>query len=310
MKVCLVQVPYHAGDERAGSAGGPRRCIEAGAAERLAAAGHQVRVAEVNRKAPFRDTVSASLDVCLGLANQVRQAIRGAEFPLVLAGGCDASKGILSGIDHRAGGVVWFDAHGDFNTPDSTISGFFPGMSMAVITGHCYGNAWAQLGNADPVAETHVVMAGVRQLDPLERELLAASAIQVVHWQNGRPQGSLTACLDALAQRVKDVYVHIDMDALDPGVAPGVVDQPVVGGISLEQLEDAIDAISARFRITAAALATYNPERDQGERTLQSALRIIEIIGRVSAGSDRPRSGGRQDPGHMPGSPDRGPWAR
>ncbi len=76
------------------------------------------------------------------------------------------------------------------------------------------------------------------------------------------------------------MYLHIDMDALDPEVAPGVVDQPVPGGLSLEQLEDALNGVAERFRIKAAALATYNPDRDQNDRTLRTALRILEMLGR------------------------------
>ncbi len=198
----------------------------------------------------------------------------------MLAGGCDASKGILSGFDHRSCGVVWFDAHADFNTPESTVTGYFPGMSMAVITGHCYGGAWSQLGNASPVSEADVVMLGVREVDLAEQERLRRSAIQVVGWEAGKPQASVMACLDRLAGRVEGVYLHIDMDALDPEVAPGVIDQPVPGGLSLEQLEDALNGVAERFRIKAAALATYNPDRDQNDRTLGTALRILEMLGR------------------------------
>ncbi len=280
VQVCLILVPYHAGDDRAGSSRGPGRCLEAGAEQRLAAAGVRVRVEEVERGAPFRDSVSASLAVCGQLARAVGEAVTAGDFPLVLAGGCDASKGILSGLDHRSCGVVWFDAHADFNTPESTITGYFPGMSMAVITGHCYGRAWSQLGNANPVSEADVLMLGVRAVDPAERERLRRSAIQVVGWEAGKPQASVPACLDTLAGRVEGVYLHIDMDALDPELAPGVVDQPVPGGLSLEQLEDALNGVAERFRIKAAALATYNPDRDQNDRTLRTALRILEMLGR------------------------------
>jgi arginase family enzyme len=89
------------------------------------------------------------------------------------------------------------------------------------------------------------------------------------------------ASLDALAEHVPEVYVHVDLDALDPLVAPGIVDHPVPGGLSLADLEAALEGVRQRFRIRAATLATYNPARDEGERTLRVALRIIE---RVAAG--------------------------
>jgi len=138
MQVCLIQVPYMIGDEHQGGSKGPQRYVQAGAEKLMAARGVAVTVERIERGKPFRDSSSASLAVNKELAAIVRQAIEAGQLPLVLAGSCDVGMGILSGFDHAGCGVVWIDAHGDFNTPESTISGFFAGMSVAVITGHCY----------------------------------------------------------------------------------------------------------------------------------------------------------------------------
>jgi arginase len=278
MKICLIQVPYMAGDERAGSSRGPDRYMAAGAERIVTTKGHFARTVRVERAGAFRDTASASLAVCGDLARLVRQAVGAGEFPFVLAGGCDASKGILSGFDHASTGVVWFDAHGDFNTPESTITGYFPGMSLAVITGHCYRAAWAQIGNAEPIPDGATLLIGVRDLDPAEREHLEASAINVVPWSDKRPQADLQHALDGLAARVDEIYLHIDVDVLDPTIAPGVVDRPVPGGLSLEQAEDAIRAVTSRFALRAVDLAVFNPDLDEGDRTLRAGLRIIEVL--------------------------------
>ena len=121
-------------------------------------------------------------------------------------------------------------------------------------------------------------MLGVRDLDPAERERLEQSEIQVVNWHEGKPQANVNAALDRLARRAEEVYVHIDLDALDPAVAPGIVDLQVPGGISAEQMDEAIRGVVARFRIRAAVVATYNPDLDQDEKTLRAALRIIELL--------------------------------
>ena len=204
----------------------------------------------------------------------------------MLAGGCDVSKGILSGFDHAGCGVVWFDAHGDFNTPETTVSGYFDGMSLAVITGQCYRNYWAQIGHSTPIAESATLMVGVRDLDPAEKERLDHSAIQVVKWREGKPQSDLQTALDKLAQCVPEVYLHIDMDSLDPQVAPGVVFDPVSGGLSLEDMEEAIRAVFVRFRVRACTLAVYNPERDQDDNTLRAGLRIIEVLAESAKAQD------------------------
>jgi arginase family enzyme len=124
-------------------------------------------------------------------------------------------------------------------------------------------------------------MAGVRDLDPAERKRFDRSSIQVVQWRDGKPGADVRSALDRLAQRVTEVYLHIDidMDSLDPRVAPGVVIAPVPGGISLEDMEDAIRAVFARFRVRAATLAVYDPDHDEGDRTLRTALRLIDTLG-------------------------------
>ena len=293
--VCLVLVPYMAGDDRHSASRGPERLLSAGVAERLAGRG-RVRVERIEREGPFRDTGSASLSVNRRLAASIRAAMAAGEFPFVLAGSCDAALGVLAGIGPARCGAIWFDAHGDFNTPESTLTGFFPGMSLAIATGHCYRKLWTSLGQATPLAEDTVLMIGVRDLDAEEAERLASSGIDVVHWSDGEPGADVTAALDRLAGRVEDIYLHIDLDALDPSVASAIVDHPVPGGLSLGQLEMVLRGVVERFRVRAAAVTTYDPTLDPDERTLRVVLRIAELI----AGADaRPP---RHDPDSMSNS--------
>lgn len=280
MDVCLIQVPYHAGDESVGSSKGPQRLLEAGADGVLTARGIAVTLERVDRGAPFRDTAASAARVNSQLADRVRRAVDAGQLPLVLSGSCNSSMGVLAGFDHVRCGAVWLDAHGDFNTPETTVSGFFAGMSMAVITGHCYRNYWAQIGDSTPMVEDTVVMYGVRDLWPeAERERLERSAIRVVEWRDGRPQGDVLAPLDELARRVDEIYLHIDFDSFAPEIAPGIADEPAPGGLSLGDAEEIIRGTVERFRIRAATLATFTPERDEGGKTLHVALRIIELLG-------------------------------
>jgi arginase len=280
MDVCLIEVPFHAGDDRHGSSRGPQRLIEAGADTQLAACGIGVIVERAERGAPFQDTATAAAQVNRHVAALVASALEVRQLPIVIAGSCNTSLGVLAGFEHAGCGLVWLDAHADFNTPDSTISGFFAGMSAAVITGHCYRNYWAQIGDNMPIAEDAIVMFGVRDVSPhAERERLQRSAIKVVEWREGRPEQDILTPLDDLATRVRDVYLHVDFDAFAPEVAPGVADEPVPGGLSLEDAERLIRATAVRFRIRAATLATYTPERDHHEKTLNVALRIIQLLG-------------------------------
>jgi arginase len=278
MHVSLIQVPYMLGDERHGASRGPERLLQGGADRILAAAGVSGPVVRIDRGAPFRDSVSASLAVNRQVAAVISQAVDDGRFPLVLAGSCEVSIGVLAGFDHARCGVVWFDAHGDFNTPESTITGFFGGMPLAVITGHCYRNLWAQVGDSAPVAEAATLLIGVRDLDPAERERLQRSAVRTVPWLGGRPLADIEAAVDELATRVPEVYLHVDVDALDPEAVPGIGDYRSPGGLSLADMESAIRATAARLRIRAATLATFNPEDDADGSALRACLRIIEVL--------------------------------
>jgi arginase len=284
MDVCLIEVPSHAGDDRHPSSRGPQRLLDAGVTELFVSRGVAVTVERAGREKAFRDTASSSAEVNRQLAGIVREAVAEGRFPVALAGSCNSCLGVLAGFEHARCGAVWVDAHADFNTPDSTTSGFFAGMSAAVIVGHCYGDYWGQIGDNTPLAENAIAMFGVRDLSPeAERERLQQSEIRVVGWRDGRPDEDVLPVLDDLARTVDDVYLHIDFDAFAPELAPGIADDPQPGGLTLEQGAAIVDAAGERFRIRAVTLATYAPDQDLEERTLRLALSLVERVADYAA---------------------------
>ncbi len=168
----------------------------------------------------------ASLEVNRRLAIVISEVVAEGDVPVVLAGSCDVAAGVLAGIRDDGVGVVWIDAHADFNTHESSISGFWPSMSLAVVVGDCGDEIWSELA-WHGVAEERVALLGVRSLSPAaEFDRLTRSRLRVVAWREGLPQGDPAALLKELAEEVERVYVHVDLDALDPSVGSGVVDFP------------------------------------------------------------------------------------
>ena len=270
MKLGGIAVPYMVGDPQHGAS---RGTVRLAAAAGLAA--RQVAVA-----VPEGSPSERSLTVNRALAPLVREVAAAGDVPLVLAGTCDSCLGVLAGLPRRrALGVVWIDAHGDFNTPETSASGFIPGMCLAAAVGHCAGAAWAALVDGGAIPEEHVLLYGTRDLDPPERVRLERSAVSVVEWRNGRPQRDLRAPLEALAARVDAVYLHIDLDGLDPEVAPGTYERPAPGGLRLDEVDVILDTLRARVPLAGATIATYDVDRDVGDRTLRAALHIIERLG-------------------------------
>jgi arginase family enzyme len=213
------------------------------------------------------------------LAAAVGGAIQAGSFPLVIGSSCEISQGILGGFDHPNCGVVWLDAHGDFNTPETTISGFFPGMALSVVAGDCYQTRWAQIGDNTPVPAEKVLLLGVRDLDPLEATRLERLPVRMIGWREGEPQGDVEAALDALAGQTREVYLHIDYDALDPAAAPDSIVFPALGGMSLDSMAGVIRGVASRFRVRAAGLTAFNPDNDPEGIALRAGLRIIELLG-------------------------------
>lgn len=288
MNISLIQVPYHYGfvQARAGAGRGPVRYLEAGAEQELRRRGFEVGVRAVERRQATEELLAAVVDTNTVLAGEVAGAVAAGAFPLVLSGVCSACLGVLAGLNSRVG-IIWFDAHGDFNTPETTPSGFFDGMPLAIATGLCYPELWGQIATGPPVAASETLLVGARDLDPGERDNLEQSAVQVVPSAEIKASGVASALgppLEALRSRVEGVYLHVDIDVLDPVVAPGV-DYRSPGGLSLQEMDEAIRLIAVHVRVKAAALTAYNPDYEKDERTLKAGLHLVTLLADAAAAS-------------------------
>jgi arginase len=285
-RVALLAVPYHLGREGVGMANGPLRFEGAGAADNLMRQGHQVELHVIERSIPFEEELPAISDVYSQLAERVREAVASGSFPLVLSGNCSSCLGTLAGAGAEGTGIIWFDAHGDYNTPETTPSGFFDGMGLAIAAGQCYSQIREQIGLEVPVDPSRVLLVGVRDLDPGEEELIVRTGVHVAAGGEIREQGlgpTLLPQLEALGSGVSEVYLHIDLDALDPEVAPAN-EYATSGGLTVEEVEEAIGLVAGRFSIKAAAITAYNPDCDEEEKTLQAGLRLMGAVAKAAGG--------------------------
>jgi arginase len=270
--VGLTLVPYDSARHRERMGAGPSHILSHGLVERLRTAGHATTHVEL---APTPHAwvaeIGTAFDLDRQLAGSVAATVARGAFPLTLAGNCISSVGTLGGLGAGPTGVLWFDAHGDFNTPETTIGGFLDGMALAVATGRCWTTLSATVPGFTPIAEENVVLVGARDLDPAEAELLRASRVQ--HLPPDAPVARIAAAIEAIASRVRQLYVHVDLDVLDAaeGRANGYVGGP---GITLAGLLAAIDAAGARCRIAAGAITAYDPAYDGDGRVCAAAIEI------------------------------------
>lgn len=280
MKVHLIQVPYHLGRAREGMGRGPEQILAAGAERLLTGHGHTVEVSAIYREGRFTHEIGASFEVNRLLADRVRRTREQGSLPFVLAGNCNSALGTLSGLAPAEPGVVWFDAHGEFNTPDSTRTGFLDGMPLTMATGRTWKTLCESIPGFRPLPDEQIVLIGARALDPGEREILERSGVSRVSPEEVLSKGvekALEPRLIALAARTDDVYLHLDLDVLDPQEAR-VSEYAEPGGLTLQALEQACRLVAGRLRVRAAAIAGYDPDWDEGGKGARAALRLMETV--------------------------------
>lgn len=276
VRVEALVIPFDSGFPGARMGAGPRELIREGIVDDLGAGTTVTEYAPGDER--FRGEVASAFDIQRWLSGRVSACRERGAFPLVLAGNCSSAVGTFAGLRSRSRkvpGVCWFDAHGDFNTPETTESGFLDGMALATLTGRCWTRLTRLIPDFRPADDASVLMFGTRDLDTAERKALSASRI---HWASSRRDSvSDSERLLALRKDVGEVYLHIDLDVLDESVAR-VNQFACPGGMTLERVLDLVREIGASFHIGAAALTAWDPSYDADRRVPPIARSIAKAI--------------------------------
>jgi arginase len=276
MDLQLLLVPYDTGRRGWRMGAGPEHLLAAGLATRLRSRGHDVRVETIEDdpgEPPAE--IRTAFELMRRLAVRVRQARAASRFPLVLSGNCNAAVGTLAGLTPARRAVFWFDAHGDLNTPDSTLTGFLDGTGLATALGRCWHALAATVPGAVPVPPDATFLLGARDLDPAEAEFLARSPVTLLGPDDVRSR--LAPLLAERAFHDTVAYVHCDLDVLDPdgGRANPF---PAPGGLSIADVTHAVEAIGRAVPLAAGAVAAYAPEYDADGRVGRAAFAAIDAM--------------------------------
>lgn len=207
--------------------------------------------------------------ICMGIAQHVASAIADGDRAVSMAGDCCAAIGVAAGLE-RAGidpVLVWFDAHGDFNTRETTPSGFLGGMPLAMIAGLGDLSIPGALGSR-PLPADRIILTDARDLDPGERRLLQESAVHHLP--------SIEGVVGALPAD-RPIWVHLDVDVIDPREAPAMK-YATPGGPSLAALSAVLGRIEQTGRLVAASLSAWDVDRDTDGRTGRAAMRAFAAL--------------------------------
>jgi arginase len=214
---------------------------------------------------------------CTRIASLVTRALRDDFVPLVLGGDHSVGLGTLGGLAavHGVGGALWIDAHGDLNTPVTSPSGNVHGMVLAAALGLVDEGLDSESWTLPALDPDRVALVGVRSLDKAERTLLLDSNIRVYTMSDIDRIGVERAIRESLAHIAGPGFVHVslDMDVIDPDVAPGV-GTPVRGGLSYREAHLAMELISESGLLGSLEVVEVNPILDRENQTAQLAVEL------------------------------------
>ncbi|MFC3209856.1 arginase [Planomicrobium okeanokoites] len=290
LNVSIIGVPMDHGQNRRGVDMGPSAIRYAGVVERIENLGHTVKdegdiqVGHADGQVDT-DTNLRNMEVITeameALGEKVQAVTKTGNFPLVLGGDHSIAIGTLAGIspNHENLGVIWYDAHADMNTSETSPSGNIHGMPLAASFGHGHEKLTQIRGFSPKVKPENIVIIGARSVDPGERELIRERGIKVYSMHEIDKMGMDFVIEDSIRylkeeRKTDGVHLSLDLDGIDPLYTPGV-GTPVPGGISYRESHLAMEMLHDAGIITSAEFVEVNPILDEKNRTADVAVALI-----------------------------------
>ena len=287
VRVALVKMPYVGERNVPDTSRGPEYLEQGGIQKLLEAQGIQTKPVSATALTADEEKAYGSwnkLALASGdLAKLVSEERRSGYLPVGLLANCNGMLGMLSGLQHSGPGakplrvgMVFIDAHGDFNTPETTLSGMLGGMPVAIAAGQCLTRMRLKAGLEPALPTRHIVEMCVRDTDPLEQELLDRSDIQQLTLEDVRTRSAnLHREMKRLSEVTDVIYIHVDMDALDPREVSG---HPltVPGGPTSVELAAALTEMFKYEKVAAFGVAsTPFDDHDKAGLSRQAAYNLI-----------------------------------
>ena len=284
----IIGVPMDLGQNRRGVDMGPSAIRYAGVVDRLTALGHTVidegdiLISQTRKEASSTTlrNLEQVIEANTALANKVHAVVSEGNFPLVLGGDHSIAIGTLAGLSDQYEnlGVIWYDAHADLNTAETSPSGNIHGMPLAVSIGLGHENLVNIRDFAPKIKPENIVIIGARSVDPGERELIREEGIKVFSMHEIDKLGMTEVMNQTIAylqkRKVDGVHLSLDLDGLDPLYTPGV-GTPVPGGISYRESHLAMEMLYSSHLITSAEFVEVNPILDEKNKTADTAVALM-----------------------------------
>lgn len=284
----VIGIPYNVGWKGEGIDEGPSALRRAGLIEQLGQVAEAVvDLGDVSVDLPSRDDSNPKLlnphqvvAVCRAVAAWVRSACEQGRFPLVLGAEDSVIMGIVEGLTQGLSepvGLIYLDAHGDFNTPETTPSGLIGGMDVAILTGRGPDLLTKIFGPKPQLREEQIAIFGARDLDPPEREMLKESKVHLYTMDRVRKLGAERAMRDAtekLSRFCERIYIHMDIDVLEPSEMKAI-HMSAPDGLTLADCASALRAVRETGKLCGLAVMVFNARKDPNRTEAGKLTRMI-----------------------------------
>ncbi len=289
----IIGVPLDLGASRRGTDAGPSAVRVAGLSKSLVKLGYEMtletdipvptpetRKAD-SRKARFKNEI---LEVCTNLADVTRSTLAAGEIPLVIGGDHSIAMGTIAGVaahfkaQNEEIGLIWFDAHGDMNLPETSPSGNIHGMPLAHVLGHGDQDLANILGQCPAVKPENVVLLGIRDIDSNERDFIRESGVNVFTMSDIDEKGMTEVSrktLEIVNSNTAGFHISFDVDGCDPSVIPGS-GTLVPGGVSFREAHQLLENCANTGRMTSMEVVELNPFLDQANVSAERAVALIQ----------------------------------
>jgi arginase len=268
MKLTLISAPYDSGHYRSGCGLGPDALLAGGLADELASRGHVVEVQDIGRVSDEQGReIATGFAVCRAVAPLVRAARDAGRFPIVFAGNCLTASGAVAG--EGADSLVWFDQHGDLNTPETSAHGFLDGMALAALLGMCWRPMTSAIPGFQPIEPARCLLVDARDLDPDEEALLGRSPIVRVSCTQAPERAR-----ELRAAGTTRTHLHLDLDVHDPS-ALRVNRYASPGGPSPDELRRVVCEIANVLPFSGLTVTAYDPAVDQDAEVPTAVRRLL-----------------------------------
>lgn len=271
MDVALIVAAWDSGHYRRRLGAGPQAILDGGLVARLKQAGHDVFPEDIGDLGlDFPAEIATGFAVCRAVADRVRAAGARGALPIVLAGNCLAAVGAVAG--ESADAIVWFDQHGDLNTPETSPYGFLDGMALACVVGRCWRPMSATVNQFRPVPEDRTLLIDARDLDPDELALLSTSPIVRVPVNRAAEVAAVLA-----GREIRSCHLHLDLDVHDPSDLR-VNHYAAPGGPSRKELRDAVCAAATLLPLAGLTVTAYDPAHDPNRAVPDAVAGLLATL--------------------------------